>query len=168
MRPRWWWGVSNTHCLCAVPVDAVSPWWWRRRLHPGSSQRRADLGESRASLHTAGEDPQRAVRGKIFQRYRSRLLFWIFKKIVTAPYLIHGDKIATISWCFFKHPSSLLASCSEKKLESLSDVKQVSKLMNSDVFEFPGRSLQLVLFLLCWRQTCSLRCLISDVWLSSF
>lgn len=86
---------------------------------------------------------------KYFSDCRSRLLFRIFKKIVTAPYLIHGDKIATISWCFFKHPSSLLASCSEKKLESLSDVKQVSKLMNSDVFEFPGRSLHLVLFLLC-------------------
>lgn len=49
--------------LC-VPVGAIAPWWRRRRLHPGSSQRRAALRESRAGLRTTGQDPQRAVWGK--------------------------------------------------------------------------------------------------------
>lgn len=64
---------THTSHLCAIPVGAIAPWWRRRRLHPGSSQRRADLRESGAGLHTTGQDPQRAVRGET--RKRSYLFF---------------------------------------------------------------------------------------------
>lgn len=46
-----------------VAAGAVPSRRRRRGLHPGASQRRADVGQSPASLHTADEDPRGAVRG---------------------------------------------------------------------------------------------------------